>query len=96
VLDAVGRLLGVVTPEELAILEASPELLPVTTASDLMRTAVPVRADDDISTAIEKMLANGLRELPVTDSGGCLLGMIDDKDVAKAYQPRRASPKPAP
>jgi chloride channel protein, CIC family len=96
VLDAGGQLLGIVTPEELAVLETSPELLRLATASDLMRTAVPVHADDDISAAIEKMLANGLRELPVTDAGGRLLGMIDDKDVAKAYQPSRASPKSKP
>jgi CIC family chloride channel protein len=86
VLDADDRLLGVVTLEELVILKASPELLPVTTASDLMRMPVSVRADEDISTAIERMLANGLRELPVTDAEGRFLGLIDDQDVARAYQ----------
>jgi CIC family chloride channel protein len=95
VLGAGGRLLGVVTPEELAILEASPELLPVATASDLMRIAVPVRMDDDLAMVIESMLGNGLRELPVIDAEGRLLGLIDDKDVARAYQANGATTKSA-
>ena len=86
VVDASGHLLGVVGSEELAILASSPELAPVTTASDLMRPAISVRTDDDIGTAVEKMLRCGVRELPVTDAGGRLLGLIDDNDVSSAYR----------
>lgn len=91
VLDGDGRLLGVVTQDEITILNDSPELSPLVTAADLMRTAVPVQSDDDASTVIAKMLDSGLRELPVTDQAGRLLGLIDDKTVARAYQARTAT-----
>ena len=81
-----GRLLGIVTSEELGILISSPELGPVTTAVDLMRPAVSVRAEDDLATAIEKMLENGVRELAVTDADGRFLGVVDDKGVSRAYK----------
>jgi chloride channel protein, CIC family len=92
VVDASGHLLGVVGSEELAILASSPELAPVTTASDLMRPAISVRTDDDVGTAVEKMLRCGVRELPVTDAGGRLLGLIDDNDVSNAYRRDGKSP----
>ena len=70
----------------LGILISSPELGPVTTAVDLMRPAVSVRAEDDLATAIEKMLENGVRELAVTDADGRFLGVVDDKGVSRAYK----------
>jgi CIC family chloride channel protein len=90
VVDSERRVLGVVTRDEIALLEASSELVPVTTASDLMRPAVTVRAEDDLALVIERMLANGLRELPVVDAGDHLIGQVDDQTVAQAYQ------RPAP
>ena len=90
--DDQGRLVGIVTSEELAILHESPELLPVTTASDLMRPPISVSPSDDLRTAVETMLTHGLRELPVTDGEGHLVGLVDDKSIASAYQrgPRQA------
>jgi CIC family chloride channel protein len=90
VVDAVGHVVGVITREEMALLEESDELLPVTTASDLMRPAATVRADDDLAVVIERMLTSGLRELPVVDGDGRLVGYVDDRTVAQAYQ------RPAP
>src|SRR5204862_5899203 len=37
VLDHLGKLVGIITTEELRMLEAEPSLVPLTTASDLMR-----------------------------------------------------------
>ncbi len=59
------RLLGVVTSEELAILESEPELHAVANALDLMRDPVFVRVNDDLGTALEIMLHHGIREVPV-------------------------------
>jgi CBS domain-containing protein len=39
------------------------------------------------------MLANGLRELPVTDADGRLLGLIDDHEVAQAFKGNRVTPR---
>lgn len=91
VLDVDRHVLGVVTQEELRILEASPELRPVTTASDMMRAAVTIRHGDEVTLAMERMLANGLRELPVLDGTGRLLGLVDDKAIVKAHQRRPPS-----
>ncbi len=95
VVDAQRRILGIVTQDELSVLASSSELVPVTTASDLMREPVAVRADDDLALAVELMLIHGLRELPVTDMAGRLLGSVDDHTITKAYQ-RRPPPTTSP
>jgi len=93
VVDGERRLIGIVTQEDLGLLGSSPELRPITTASDLMREPVAVRGGDGLGLAIEKMLTNGLRELPVVDDEGRLLGYVDDQSIAEAYQ-RRPAPRP--
>jgi CIC family chloride channel protein len=85
------RLLGLVTPDELAILSASPELLPVTTAHDLMRPPVSIGPHDSLGVVVERMLASGLRELPVADENARLLGTIDDRRLASALVRGRAA-----
>jgi CIC family chloride channel protein len=94
VLDGERHLLGIITPEELRILASEPDLMPVVTASDLMRQPVSVRASDDLRRALEVMLANGIREVPVTDLAGCFVGFIDEAAIAEAYVRRNASPPP--
>jgi CIC family chloride channel protein len=88
VVDGQGRLCGIVTHEELLVLRSAPEVVPVTTASDLMRTPIFVRGDDDLAHVIDQMLTSGLRELPVVDHEGRLLGCVDDQSVARAHQRR--------
>jgi CIC family chloride channel protein len=88
VVDSQGRVVGIVTQEEIRILAASSELLPITTASDLMRAPVTVRHDEDVSVAMEAMLRHGLRELPVISADGRLFGVVDDKAIVSAYQRR--------
>jgi CIC family chloride channel protein len=90
VLDPERRLLGIVTPDELAILSVSPELLPVTTAHDLMRPPVSIGSHELLGAAIETMLSSGLRELPVTGEDARLLGVIDDRHLASALGRGRA------
>ncbi len=90
VVDAARVLVGIVTPEQLTMLASNPDLVAVTTAFDVMLSPVFVHADDDLAQVIDKMLTSGLRELPITDSAGHLLGCIDDQAMASAYQ--RESP----
>jgi CIC family chloride channel protein len=92
VLDSQRRVVGIVTQEEIRILAASSELVPVTTASDLMRAPVTVRHDEDVSAAMEVMLLHGLRELPVISADGRLFGLVDDKAIVSAYQRRSDAP----
>jgi len=49
---------------------------------------VTIRRGDDVSLAMEKMLASGLRELPVLDATGRLLGIVDDRAIVMALQRR--------
>jgi CIC family chloride channel protein len=92
VIDEERVLLGLLTQEQLGMLASDPELVAITTAFDLMRPPVFVRADDDLAQVIDKMLTSGLRELPITDDAGHLLGCIDDQSVAKAYQRQPGAP----
>jgi CIC family chloride channel protein len=85
VVDANARLIGIVTPEELRILAAEPDLLPLANAADMMRPPVSVRADDTLRTALDAMVENGIGEVPVIDAEGRLIGLIDEGVVARAY-----------
>ncbi|HEY2407480.1 MAG TPA: chloride channel protein, partial [Polyangiaceae bacterium] len=90
VLDEAKRLVGIITVDELRILASEPDLHPLANAADLMRSPVSVHPDDDLSIALEAMLTNGIREVPVTDHDGRFIGFIDEATVAKAYLQRRS------
>jgi CIC family chloride channel protein len=94
VLDAGGAMVGVITSEELGILAAEPSLWPLVNASDLMRAPFAVRADDDLRKAFEVMLAHGVRELPVVDDGGKVVGFVDEAGIAKAYMRGQTASSP--
>jgi CIC family chloride channel protein len=94
VLDAGGSLVGVITSEELGILAAEPALWPLVNASDLMRSPFAVTAEDDLRKAFEVMLANGVRELPVVDAGGKIVGFVDEAGIAKAYMRGQTASSP--
>jgi chloride channel protein, CIC family len=94
VLDASDRMAGVVTSEEIALLEADPALTLLVTAGELMRAPIGVRIDDSLLTALELMRAHRLPELPVLDDGGRMVGFIDEAAIARAYL-RESEPKPA-
>jgi CIC family chloride channel protein len=44
-----------------------------------------VRDDDDLRTAAEALLAHKLREIPVTDAGGQVVGLLDEADISRYY-----------
>lgn len=89
VIDAERRLLGIITADEIRVLAAEPALLPLTNAVDLMRPPLALHPSDSLRTALETMVSSGLRELPVTDANGRLIGFIEEKAIAKAYLSRR-------
>jgi CIC family chloride channel protein len=85
VVNVERQLLGIVTHDELGVLAETPELTELTTAFDLMRAPASVHADDDLAQAVNEMLTTGLRELPVTDAQGHVIGSIDDHALTRAY-----------
>jgi CIC family chloride channel protein len=85
VLDAQAKVLGVITADELRILAAEPEIRLLVNAADLMRPTVGVRLTDALRKAFQTMRAEGVRELPVLDADGRVIGFIDEGAVADAY-----------
>ena len=81
---AAGRVVGIVTIADLVALASEPQLQSLVNAADVMRPAPTVRLEDPLRGAFEGMLANGVRELPVTDPEGRLLGFVDEMSIAHA------------
>lgn len=85
VVDADGALVGIVTWQAMASLFAAREEARRARARDLMQPAVAVGPDDDLRVATERLVANHLREIPIADDAGRVIGLFDENDVATAY-----------
>ncbi len=92
VLDDDGRLVGLVTTEDLAILAAEPDLEGIVNAVDLMRPPIALRLDDDLRTAFDRMMANGVKQLPVVDEEERVVALIDEGAIARAVLQHRPKP----
>ena len=86
-------LVGIVTLEDLLMVTGRPELEGLVNAADLMRAPVSLRADENLRVAFETMLTQGLRELPVTDDRGQVVGFVDETSIAHAYMVARQKAK---
>ena len=86
VLDEAGKIAGIITPDEIAILTSEPDLLLLVNAADLMRPAVSVDLEDDLGFALQTMISSGLSQLPITDASGQCVGFVTEADIAQAYQ----------
>ncbi|MEW6432246.1 MAG: chloride channel protein [Myxococcota bacterium] len=85
VLDDDGRLRGVITRDEVKMVAGEAELQLLVNAADLMRPVKTARREDDLRVALEAMIANGVRQLPVLDDDGRMVGLLEESDVVKAY-----------
>jgi chloride channel protein, CIC family len=85
VVNATDQVVGLITSEDLAILEADPALTLLVTASDIMRPPASVSVEDTLLTALDLMRAERLPELPVLDREGHVLGFVDETTIAGAY-----------
>jgi CIC family chloride channel protein len=85
VVDSAGVVVGLITDEDLEIVRTEPELQLLVNAADVMRPVVSVTQDDDLHTALERMLTSGIRRIPVIDAERHLRGYIDEAAIAKAY-----------
>lgn len=85
VVDGNRKLLGLVTHDDIVVLQNEPHLELLVTAADISRPPTCVRVTDDMRTVFELMRAEGLRELPVVDEGDIVLGLIDEGDIAQMY-----------
>lgn len=82
--DEDGRPVGIVTDRDLMMASAlNHKALWEMTAEDLMR-GTPIHtctANDDIQTAINRMLRERVRRLPVVNAEGVLEGMLSIDDI---------------
>ena len=85
IVDSDRKLVGLVSVDEIALLQSEPQLELLVTAADLMRAPVCVRTSDDMRTVFELMRAETLAEVPVVDDEMHVLGLVDEGDVAQVY-----------
>jgi CIC family chloride channel protein len=87
-----GTLRGMITADALRMLVLDRDVDKWTIAADIMVPPVTVRPDDSLRAATSILLQNGIRELPVVDPQGRIVGFLDEADIAKAYL--EATPPP--
>jgi CIC family chloride channel protein len=85
VLDAAGRMIGLVGSPALRMLATEADDSRWAVAADLMQVPITVLPDDDLGKATRQLLANGLRELAVVDRNLQLVGVLDEIQIAEAY-----------
>jgi CBS domain-containing protein len=97
VVDTQGRLCGILSEADL-IREAvgadpraqqrpitiHPVSAPQTVEEVYTRSAVAVRPDDDVASAVDVMSDKGFKSLPVVDDGHLLVGILSRSDVVRA------------
>jgi CIC family chloride channel protein len=85
ILSPSGKLVGTVTAESLRIVAAERELEQMMVAADAMHPPVTVAVGEDLRAAVEAMVTHSLREVPVLDAAGRIVGLLDESDIHKAY-----------
>lgn len=88
VVDADGRLLGIISLEEVLLAANAPHLRSLVLAADLMRSQVtPLRPGDRLDYALELFVESDLLALPVVDDAqhGRVVAMIKRADVSSTY-----------
>jgi CIC family chloride channel protein len=83
VVDAQGSLVGLVSSGTLRFAALENDGIAWLLAADLMQPPVCVALDSDLRTASARLLANTLREIPVTDPLGKVLALLDETDIAQ-------------
>jgi chloride channel protein, CIC family len=85
VLDEKGAMVGLVNADVARTLAADDEFERFTVAADLMLPPTSVTLEDKLHRAIELMLETELRELPVVDAEGKVVGFVDEAEITRAY-----------
>jgi CIC family chloride channel protein len=93
VLDKGGAMVGMIQAELLRTFASQPDFELVTVAADLMQPPLSVPMSQNLHDAIDQMLRHSLREIPVVDEAGKIVGFLDEADITRAYL---AATTPAP
>jgi CBS domain-containing protein len=87
VVDDEGRLLGLVDPAE------ATEAVDPVRACDLARPVLPIHERVPLAHAVDRMVKERARALPVVDDSGCVVALLTDLD-ALHWVARRSSTEP--
>ena len=80
-----GKMVGLVSADAARVLSTERQDTPWAIAADIMQPPVSVHPDDELRKATECLVANGLREVPVIDGDGGVIGFLDEREVARIY-----------
>jgi len=80
-----GKVVGLVCADAMRVLAKESATTRWVLAADVMLPPVLVRPDDDLRRATQRLVANGLREVPVVDDTNSIIGFLDEREVAKIY-----------
>lgn len=96
VVDADGRLAGVITDRDICIASATRRLLPerIAAAAAMSRTLHACLPGDDVDSVLAAMKTHRIRRLPVIDANGHLQGVVSLNDVVRAVG-RKGAPRAA-
>jgi CBS domain-containing protein len=96
VLDETGKPAGLVTAEALQVVAIESDEMSWILASDLMQPWVSVRLDDDLRTAGMRLLANGIRQIPVMNDAGTVVALLDETDISEWHLGDAQNPTKTP
>lgn len=85
VLDAAGKLVGLLDASNLFGVANRGDGSEWLLAADVMAPPACLAPNDDLRRATELMVQSGLRELPVIDREGKVVGFLDEADIARSY-----------
>lgn len=85
VLDDTGKMAGVITNDVVRLLATERDLEPLALAMDAMQPPVSVKPEDHLRLATEVLLSQKIREVPVVDEDGTIVGFLDESEVGRAY-----------
>ncbi len=91
VLSADGKLVGIVSSDILRTMATNPDLNVFAIADDMMSAPVTIKESDDLHTALETILKDGVRELLVVDEQEQITGFLDEAEITSFYHTSTAS-----
>jgi CIC family chloride channel protein len=84
VVDPGNALVGLISGDTLRYLASHRDIEAWALAADIMQPPLTLRGDTDLRTAILTMNERGVREVPVVDDEGRILGLVDEQDASAA------------
>ncbi len=85
VVDEAGKMIGIIDASIVRTLATESEIVGLAVADDIMQPPIELRLDDDLHDALEVMMTRGVRESPVVDELGVIVGFLDEADITRVY-----------